>query len=786
VATSFPLQVGCLTAWRDFLLTFTGNCNAFDDEASGYCRSDAVGTVILKRLEDAKADKDPIFGVIRGAYTNHCGQTESITRPHEGDQAAVFKRIIRHANVDPLDVGYVEMHGTGTQAGDATEMNSVLSVFVPKEKNRSRAPKYPLYLGSAKANIGHAESASGVSSLIKVLMMLKHSTIPPHCGIKTRINHNYPLDLKDRNVNIAFEPTTWSRESSVNGRRSAFLNNFSAAGGNTAILLEDAPSSSTPSGTMDTRPTHVVTLSAKSSKSLAGNILALTTHLEANPSRDISKLSYTTTARRMHHNYRIAVTGTDVSSITTGLRRHGGASTVKAIPIKSKIPKLGFVFTGQGSLYVGVGKQLFESMTLFRADILNYDCLARRHGFPSFLPLVDGTATSDDGNETIVAHLAVTCVQMALSRLWTLLGLTPAFTIGHSLGEYAALFAAGVLTASDVIYMVGCRAQLLSKHCQRHTHCMLAIKAPFRDVEAFLSGTSNEIACINHQKNTVVSGTKQEIEQLEIILKSRNIGYAALSIPYAFHSAQVDPILDAMESNAQRVKFHAPIVPYLSPLLASPVKEAGIIDASYLAKACRGQVNFQGALESARNAGLCDDTTVWLEIGAHPACSNMIKATLGSSSRTLVSLREGINPFEILTSSLEALYVAGYTINWDEWHRDFPSSHQVIELPRYSWDNKNYWIMYKNDFCLTKGDDVAPVDRTNEQKQEPPASYQYISPSVQRVLEESISDVTSTLLIESDIHDQRLSPVFQGHLVNGVALCPSVRSLSHCTPFKSC
>ena len=214
------------------------NCNTFDDGASGYCRSDAVGSVILKRLEDAQADKDPIFGVIAGATTNHCGQTDSITRPHEGDQISVFNRIMRYANVNPLDISYIEMHGTGTQAGDATEMNSVLSAFVP---GRERMPRYPLYLGSAKANIGHAESASGVSSLIKVLTMMKKNEIPPHCGIKTKINHNYPLDLKERNVNIAFKPLPWHRTDFISGKRTVFLNNFSAEGGNTAVLLDDGP-----------------------------------------------------------------------------------------------------------------------------------------------------------------------------------------------------------------------------------------------------------------------------------------------------------------------------------------------------------------------------------------------------------------------------------------------------------------------------------------------------------------------------------------------------------------
>ena len=213
---------------RGHFLSTTGNCHPFDDDASGYCRADAVASLILKRLEDAEADDDPIYGVIAGVDTNHCGQTDSITRPHEGDQLSLFKRILRQSNTNPIDVNYVEMHGTGTQAGDAAEMSSVLAAMVP---GRARMPYHPLHLGAVKANVGHAESASGVSALIKLLMMMQHNEIPPHVGIKNRINKNYPLDLAARNVHIAFKPTPWTRPRFPDGKRVSFLNNFSAAGG---------------------------------------------------------------------------------------------------------------------------------------------------------------------------------------------------------------------------------------------------------------------------------------------------------------------------------------------------------------------------------------------------------------------------------------------------------------------------------------------------------------------------------------------------------------------------
>jgi naphtho-gamma-pyrone polyketide synthase len=677
---------------------------------------------------------------------------------------------MRHANVNPLDISYVEMHGTGTQAGDGTEMNSVLSVFVP---GRERTPHHPLHLGSVKANVGHAESASGVSALIKVMMMMKHNEIPPHCGIKTKINHTYPVDLKDRNVNIALKPVPWHRGDSVNGKRTVFLNNFSAAGGNTAVLLEDAPIPRSGNEGKDPRSTHLVTVTAKSAKSLKGNIEALISFLEKNPNISLPALSYTTTARRMQHNYRTICSAPNIKSLQDTLNNKASCTDIKPVPNAAKLPKVVFVFTGQGSLYSGIGKELFETVSQFRADLLRFNGIAQRQGFSSFLPLVDGSATDVDEVEPVIAHLALTCVQMALSRLWISWGVTPSSTIGHSLGEYAALYAAGVVTASDAIYLVGKRAQLLSKHCSKGTHAMLAIKAPLEAIDPYLMGSACEIACINQPTGIVISGPTEEISRLMNETKSPACGGVRLDIPFAFHSAQVEPTLEAFEAAATGVRFNIPSIPYMSPLLGRVVSDGSTLGASYLTRACRNAVNFQGALEAARASTLVDERTIWLELGAHPICSGMIKGTLGSQSVTVPSLRKSTDVWKVLTGGLESLYSNGIDIQWNEYHRDFKGSHTVLDLPRYSWDSKKYWIQYKNDFCLTKGDDPSPKQIAAPPAEQKPEAV-YISPSVQHVLEEHNSADTSTLLIESDIHDPRLIPVLQGHIVNGAALCPSV------------
>ena len=275
---------------RGQFLSKKGSCQTFDDGADGYCRADGVGTVILKRLEDAEADKDPILAVILGCATNHSAEAVSITHPHAGAQEFLYKNILNACHVDPCEVSYIEMHGTGTQAGDATEMRSVTDTFAPA--HRRRLPDQKLYLGAVKANSGHAEAASGITSLAKVLMMMEKSKIPPHCGIKGSINHTFPKDLEERNVHIASTPTAWRRPK--NGKRVVFLNNFSAAGGNTALLLEDPPLPAVRENKpKDPRSIHIVAMSAKSQSSLKHNIIGLVNFLDDNPAVDLPSLSYT-------------------------------------------------------------------------------------------------------------------------------------------------------------------------------------------------------------------------------------------------------------------------------------------------------------------------------------------------------------------------------------------------------------------------------------------------------------------------------------------------------------
>lgn len=507
-------------------LSKTGSCKTYDNDADGYCRGDSCGSVILKRYEDAISDKDIILGCILGAATNHSAEAVSITHPHAGAQEYLYKKVLANAGIDAHEISYVEMHGTGTQAGDGIEMTSVTNVFAPR--HRQRKPEQTVHLGAIKANVGHAEAASGINSLTKVLLMMKHGKIPANVGIKGEMNKTFPADLKDRNVHISQKEVPWPRKGAE--KRKVFLNNFSAAGGNTALLIEDGPLREAPTA-VDPRSTLPISVTARSIASLKRNIANLQEYVQQNPNTTLPSLSYTLTARRIQHNYRVAFPLADISKVADALESQvkDSYSPVPMVP-----SRVAFCFTGQGSQYTGLGQRLYEDLKSFRDDINQLNHLATVQGLPSFLELLDGTDVQT--LSPVKVQLGMACIQVALARMWAAWGITPTAVIGHSLGEYAALHVAGVISASDMVLLVGRRAELLVRDCTPHTHGMLAVKGSAEAIRSTLGSKMTEIACINGPEETVLCGSGDIVTAANEALTQKGFKATKLNVPFAFHS----------------------------------------------------------------------------------------------------------------------------------------------------------------------------------------------------------------------------------------------------------
>ncbi|GAM39989.1 hypothetical protein TCE0_034f11986 [Talaromyces pinophilus] len=747
---------------KGHFISETGPCKTFDDAADGYCRGESVASIVIKRLDAAKADNDNILAVILGAGTNYSAYAASITQPHGPTQEMLYRKVLNQAGLHPFDVDYIEMHGTGTQLGDAIEMSSVSNVFAPVSPKRPTDK--PLLVGTVKPNIGHGESASGITSLIKALLILREQQVPPHIGIKSGIlNHTF-TDLQRRNVHIPLKTTVFPRTSSR--KRRLMVSNFGAAGGNSAFVLEEGPVYES-RGIDDLRLDHIISVTAKSAFSLHQNIKNLISYLEQHPEVSLSDLSYTTTARRVQHPLRVSAIATNVTELKARLVQLSETGAHK--PVGAKLPRVAFSFTGQGSVYLSLGQQLFETSTQFRADLIRLNQICQGYEFKTFLPVIDGSAANLDDLSPTQTQLALVSIQIALARLWASWGITPNLVIGHSLGEYAALCVSGVLSISDTLYLVGIRSSFLETLCTKDTHSMLAVHGTLDNVKSAVDDKlcRLELACVNGPEDIVLSGLIEDIQELSKHLKQQGFKCTVLKVPFAFHSSQTDPILDSFEEAARSVRFLKPQIPVVSTLLSVVVDETDIFGPSYLRRHAREPVNFDGAIQQSCLQGLVDIQTMWLEIGPEPVCLAMVKTILGSEIKAFPTLRKSEAPWKTSAKALSALHSFGFDITWKEYHRDFESGQRLLHLPSYAFDEKNYWIEYKNDWLLQKGKDVV------ENKQASRIPYGPATTTVQTLITEEVKDGKIFVVFESDLSEPKLNALIAGHSLNGLALCPS-------------
>ncbi|KAK7938118.1 polyketide synthase [Apiospora aurea] len=632
-------------------LSPTGGCKTWDEGADGYCRSDGVGSVVLKRLEDAEADNDNILAVVLAAGTSHSAEAVSITHPHDGAQAMLYDQIVRRAGIDPLSVGYVEMHGTGTQAGDPTEMRSVTNVFAPARHTGHRP--VPLHVGSVKANMGHGEIAAGIMAFIKAILVFQNGTIPPHIGVKTGLNPALP-DLSKMGIVIPYEAANWNP--SDKRKRLAMVNNFGAAGGNTAMIIEEA--SPKPRVGEDTRGSHALTVSAKTAQSLSWNIRNLVEYLESMPDVSLADVAYTLSARRRHFECR------------------------KSVVVTSVADAVAFAFAGQGTVSMGIGASLYRDSPSFRSQIAQFDSLARRQHFPSFLPAIDESGSREAGG------------------------------------------------------------------------------APF------------EVACINSPKETVIGGPVEHLGPLSERLTKAGHRATRLDVPHAYHTAQMDLVVDDLIRQTQGVVSNKPSIPIISPRDSAVIEAGADIDPSYLPVSLRKTVDFAGALNVAWEADVVSKSTVWLEMGHHPVCAGFVGRTLPETRLACPSLHRDTDNWTSLSKTLSSLWEAGLQLDWDEYHRPFERALRLAKrLPTYAWNNKNYWIQYRGGWNLTKGREVPPEPVAAATI--PATVSGFHTSSIHRLYSENYDGPTAQVLAESDMTAPALKDVIEGHAMNGYGVASS-------------
>lgn len=658
------------------MLSPDGRCKTFDASADGYVRGEGCGIVVLKRLSDAIADRDDILAVIRGSAVNQDGRSSGLTVPNGPAQEALIRDALELGRVDPLQVAYVEAHGSGTSLGDPIEIRALNSVF-----GAGRSLERPLLIGSAKTNVGHLEGAAGITGLIKVVLSLQHGEIPPHLHFQQPNPHVAWADVP---VRVATSRTPWP---SGYERRLAGVSSFGASGTNAHVVLEEAPAVERRETTAD-RPLHLLALSAKSDAALRTLVERWGNRLQGD-ALSAGDVAFTANAGRAHFGHRAAIVGSTIAELADALgacARGEASEGLAARPVMSPAPKLAFLFTGQGAQFAGMGRELYETQPTFRRAIDRCDELAApmlRRPLTALLYPDDGVSSPLD--ETAFTQPALFAIEFALAELLASWGITPSAVLGHSVGAYVAATVAGILTPGDAMKLVVVRGQMMQ--ALPSGGAMAAVFAGEARVGAAIERQAGviAIAAINGPDNVVISGAADAVEGALRELASDGIRTERLTVSHAFHSPLMDPMLDAFGRLAATVSYGEPRIAMASDLTGG-LLQPGTVSADYWREHARQPVRFAAALEALYARGC----RLFVELGPRPVLSGMGRRFIADDSVWLPALRKGKSDWQQLLETIRDLYTIGVDIDWAGFDRDYPR--RKMALPTYAFQRERCWV----------------------------------------------------------------------------------------------
>ncbi len=655
-----------------------GRCKTFDESANGYVRSEGVGCIILKPLAQAIADKDSIYALIRGTAINHDGRSKGLTVPYGPAQESLIRSALKNAEIEPKELNYVELHGTGTSLGDPIEAMALGAVL---EEGRDKDNL--CLVGSVKSNIGHLEAAAGIASVIKMALSLKNKQIPPSLHFN-KPNPYIPFDKLPLKLQSSL--ITWPQQETS---AKVGISSFGFSGTNAHLILEEANLSHQEPISL-TFP-HLLPLSAHSHeavKDLAQNYEDFLKD-QALTAEFVQNLCYSSSARRTHHAHRQAVVVHSPEELLRGLKELETIDlSTQSKPSKRKT-NIAFVFSGQGPQWWAMGRELLATEPVFRSVIKQCDTLIQKYANWSLLAEFNASEAQSRLQETEVSQPALFALQVGLAKLWQSWGINPKSVVGHSLGEVAAAHFAGILTLEEAIHLICQRGQLMQQATGNGK--MLAIELPVNEVENLMAAWENklEIAAINSPYSTVVSGESQSIDQLiaELSQNHPHIFYKELPVNYAFHSQQMTTFADNLVKKLGELQPQKSTIPIFSTVTGDQ-QEGTLFNAAYWGQNMRQTVRFNPAIE----AMIKSRHTIFVEISPHPVLLGYIKSTLREQDTegfVLPSLRREHSERGTLLNSLGKLYTWGQSINWEKL---YPENCQFVKLPLYPWQHESYWV----------------------------------------------------------------------------------------------
>jgi malonyl CoA-acyl carrier protein transacylase len=652
-------------------LSTDGRCKTFDASADGYGRGEGCGIVVLKRLSDALADGDPILALIRGSAYNHDGSSNGLTAPNGSAQEILLRKALKNANVKAHQIQYVETHGTGTPLGDPIEVLALGAVL-----GQGRSQDNALAIGSVKTQVGHLESAAGVAGLMKVVLALQHAEIPPHLHLQ---QPNPYIPWEKLPVVVPTQPTKWPE--AADGRRLAGVSSFGMSGTNVHLILEAAPEIKSVQAKTE-RPLHLLSLSAKTESALVSLVNRYESFLADDAKATLADICFTANTGRSHFDYRFAV----VAESTVDLRQQLAAFVVSEHLYHKKRPKIACLFTGQGSQYIGMGRQLYETQPTFRQTLDRCDEILRPYLEQPLLSILYPESGTSSLNDTAYTQPALFALEYALFQLWKSWGIEPTVVMGHSLGEYVAACIAGVFSLEDGLKLVAFRARLMQALPQ--DGAMVNIFASEARVLAAIQPYANQvsIAAINGLESVVISGQHQAVAAAIATLQGEGFNSVKLNVSHAFHSPLMEPVLAEFERIASEVSFSSPNIKLISNVTGTVVTTE-IANAEYWVRHLRQSVRFVAGMKTLEQQG-CE---IFLEIGPKPTLLGMGRKCLPEGLGVwLPSLRPGQSDWQQLLQSLQELYLRGASVNWSGFDQDYPRRRLV--LPNYPFQRQRYWV----------------------------------------------------------------------------------------------
>lgn len=673
VSLTFPQRTGYLYE-EGMILSPDGHCRPFDIDARGTRGGAGAGIVVLKRLDEALADRDTIHAVIRGAAINNDGAAKAgYTAPSIAGQVEAIGTAQSLAGVDPRTISYIEAHGTGTQLGDPIEIAALTKVF------RASTPDIGFCrIGSLKANIGHLDAAAGIAGLIKTVLALKHREIPPLVNFR---KPNPQLGLESSPFTASAQGATWSSDGAP---RRAGVSSFGIGGTNAHVVLEETPPVAPRA---PNRNAYLFVLSAKTSDALNRMTADLADFLEANESQSLSDVEWTLQAGRQAFSHRCAVVADSQAQAVERLRRPD--HLLATSEYKGNPRPVGFLFSGQGSQYAGMGRGLYDAQRVFREAIDRCAELLKPALGLDIRDLMFTKGSDTKLNETRFAQPALFATEYALASLWRSWGVTAKAMLGHSIGEYVAAHLAGVMSLDDALAVVAARGRLMQ---ELPTGSMAAVHLPEQDVRTRLGKDEDiDIAAVNGPALCTVSGPTASVAALMERLKAEGVEAVGLRTSHAFHSRMMEPALSPFIAVLRKVTLSAPSIPYVSNVTGNWITAEQATSPDYYASQLRRPVLFKAGIETlAADAGL-----LLLEVGPGGALGTMAKMCVGKEqARHVVSslphANEKRSDSEAVLDAAGRLWLGGVEFDWLGFHAD--SAPYRVPLPTYPFERKSHWV----------------------------------------------------------------------------------------------